>query len=119
MVKTLLLAASSVILLAAAPPKEGSFSAPLFQGFTVEPEHGTASEQVAVGGFTPAPLPDSEATAPVLRSLGPAQARFAPGLFRTGKLYRSDGYVPGSTADGSQQKHFSPTPGINMSVPLQ
>jgi len=119
LVKTLLLAVSAIVLLAAAPTKYGSFSAPLFQGVTVEPEQGPAPEQVAVGGFTPAPLPDSEATAPVLRTLGPAQAKFTPGLFHASKLYRGDGYVPGSTVEGNEQKHFSPTPGFNMSVPLQ
>lgn len=119
MVKTLLLAASAVVLSAASPSKYGSFSAPMLQGVIVEPEHGAGSEQLAVGGFTPAPLPDFEASAPVLRSLGPAQAKFSPGLFRAGKLVRGDGYVPGSTVDGNEQKHFSPAPGFNMSVPLQ
>ena len=119
MVKTSLLVAVALTLLAATPSKQGSFSAPLYQGVMVEPEHGSTPEQLAVGGFTAAPLPDSEASAPVLRRKGPAQATFSPGLFHAGKLVRGDGYVPGSTVEGSEQKHFNPAPGFNMSVPLQ
>lgn len=119
LVKTTLLIAGAFVLLAAAPTKYGSFSAPLFGGVTVEPESQPQSQQLAVGGFTPAPLPNADASAPVLRSLGPPQATFSPNLFRAGKQVRGDGYVPGSTVEGNEQKRFSPTPGINMSVPLQ
>lgn len=82
------------------------------------PQHDPDSEQVA-GGFTPAPLPNSEASAPVLRELGPAQAKFSPGLFHAGQSTHGDGYVPGSTIEGNEQKRFHPAPGFNMSVPLQ
>ena len=119
MVKTIFLVASAVVLSAAAPTKYGSFSAPLFQGVTVLPQRDPGSEQVAVGGFTPAPLPDTDASAPVLRQLGPAQTTFSPGLFNAGRRTTGDGYVPGSTVEGNQQKRFHPAPGINMSVPLQ
>lgn len=119
MIKTILLLASTSVLLAAAPSKYGSFSGRVFPGVTVEPERGPASEQLAIGGFTPAPLPDSEATAPVLRELGPAQAKFSASLFHAGKRTHGDGYVPGSTVEGNEQKRFQSTPGFNMSVPLQ
>ena len=119
MLKAALLAASAVVLMAAAPSKYGTFSAPLFQGGVLAPEQGPAAEQVAVGGFTPAPLPNTDATAPIIRQLGPAQAQFSPGLFNAGKTTRGDGYVPGSTVEGNEQKRFHPAPGINMSVPLQ
>ena len=83
------------------------------------PQRDPGSEQMAVGGFAPAPLPDTEATAPILRPLGPAQAKFSPGLFNPGRSTRGDGYMPGSTVEGSEQKRFHPAPGFNMSVPLQ
>lgn len=119
MLKTLLLATSAIVLLAAAPTKNGSFSAPLFPDVTFAPEHGVEAQQLAVGGFTAAPLPDSEASAPVLRTLGPPQAQFSPGLFNAGRSTHGDGYVPGSTVEGNEQKRFHPAPGFNMSVPLQ
>lgn len=119
MVKTALLVASALMLTAAAPNRYGSLTAPLAHGVTVTPERRSGAEQLAGGGFTLAPLPDIEASAPIPRSLGPAQAKFAPRLFRAGKLVRGDGYVAGSTVEGDEQKHFSAAPGINMSVPLQ
>ena len=118
MVKKILLAAGAVFLCAAAPNKYGSFPAPLFQGNTVLPQ-GPAQQQVAAGEFTPAPLPASDAPAPLQREAGPAQAKFTPGLFNPNQRTRGDGYVPGSTVEGNQQRRFHPTPGINMSVPLQ
>ncbi len=119
MFKTLFLVAGMIVVSAAAPTKYGSFSGPLFQGVTVLPQRDAGSEQLAVGGFTPAPLPNSEASAPILRELGPAQAKISPGLFNVKRQTRGDGYVPGSTIEGNEQKRFHPTPGINMSVPLQ
>ena len=119
MVKTMLLVASAFTLLAAAPSKYGSLSAPLYEGATVAPQSGTTPERMAGSSFTPAPLPDFDASAPALPASGPAQAKVTPSLFHTKKLVRGDGYMPGSTVEGNEQRNFNAAPGINLSVPLQ
>ncbi len=69
--------------------------------------------------FTSAPVPNSEASIPFVKDPRANQAQLGPGLFApptTG--YRGEGYVPGSTPEGEQQRKLKPAPGINLTVPL-
>lgn len=69
-------------------------------------------------GYEPAPVPDTDVYTPHAER-GPVGPTLTPGLFQPGKTYRGEGFTPGSTAQGDQEKRFRPTPGINLSVPLQ
>jgi len=119
MFRAVLLMMGAVATMAAAPSKYSLFTAPSFQEATISPEQPLQTGTVATSNFTPAPLPDSEASAPILRTLGPETARFTPGLFHRENTVHGDGYVPGSTVEGNEQRRFNPSPGINMKVPLQ
>lgn len=69
--------------------------------------------------FAAAPVPDLDQDVPTLRALGPAQAELSPSLFNNKRSYRGEGFTSGSTSQGEMQRHFKPTPGVNLSVPLQ
>ncbi len=56
---------------------------------------------------------------PTLRALGPAQAQVSPSLFRRTSTYRGEGFTTGSTAEAEQNRRLAPTPGVNLSMPLQ
>ncbi len=103
-------------------PKYGSFGTPLFSTTIVPPSH-LGEAQVLAGlpadaDVSAAPVPDTEQYAPVLRQLGPRQPEFAPSLFRPRTAFHGEGYVPGSTVQGSQERRLSPAAGVNVSVPL-
>lgn len=119
MFKAVLLTIGAVSTMAAAPSKYNLLTAPSFQEATISPEQPLQTDAAANSEFTPAPLPDSEATAPILRTLGPQTTQFTPGLFHRENTVHGDGYVPGSTVEGNQQRRFNPSPGINMKVPLE
>lgn len=72
-----------------------------------------------LSGFTPAPVPDETLEPPASNRRQSNEPNLRPGLFHTQKqLYQGEGYMPGSTIDGEQQKREKPLPGLNLSVPL-
>jgi hypothetical protein len=63
-----------------------------------------------------APMPDRDAGAP-----SRAEARgvaIAPQLFNPPRQFQGDGYAPGSTVQSVQERQIRPTPGVQLSVPL-
>jgi hypothetical protein len=70
-------------------------------------------------GFSPAPVPDQTIEAPNQHAFGGRRTELMPELFRQRKTYQGDGYTPGSTVQGEQQKRQKPLPGFNLSVPLE
>ncbi len=70
-------------------------------------------------GFTAAPMPNVDQTAPTKRAPQGGQGTLGPSLFNTRNGFRGDGYLPSSSPQTEQEKHLHPTPGINFSVPLQ
>ncbi len=68
-------------------------------------------------GYTPAPMPNSEEVAPVAPQS--AQPQWSPSLFRAGRTYRGEGFVPGSSVQASQNRNVHPAPGISLNVPLE
>jgi hypothetical protein len=69
--------------------------------------------------FTTAPVPNTDANIPFVKNPRASQAQLGPGLFAPPSTgYRGEGYVPGSTAEGEQQRKLKPAPGINLTVPL-
>lgn len=68
-------------------------------------------------GFSAAPLPNADITAPSSRQSAAASLR--PSLFQPRNVYHGDGYVHGSTVQTEQEKRLRPAPGVNFSVPLQ
>lgn len=69
------------------------------------------------GGFTPAPMPNADDAAPVAAPSNEPQ--WSPSLFRPGRTYRGEGFVPGSSVQASQNRNVRPAPGILLNVPLQ
>jgi hypothetical protein len=69
--------------------------------------------------FTAAPVPDIDLE-PGKQSSEPARVELLPNLFRERQTAGwGDGYTPNSTVEGEQNKRIRPTPGLNLSVPLQ
>jgi hypothetical protein len=70
--------------------------------------------------YTPAPVPDLDFDAPSgPRKTGPSQPELKPGLLHAPSMvYRGEGYTPGSTMTDEQARRFHPTPGLNLSLPL-
>ncbi len=79
----------------------------------------TTHPMIKSSTFAAAPVPNLDEAAPTLRTLGPAQPEFSPGFFNTKRSYRGEGFTAGSTSQSEMQRHFKPTAGVNMSVPLQ
>ena len=69
--------------------------------------------------FAPAPVPDVDAIVPQHRSSGPAQAEVQANVFTAQKSYHGEGYLFGSSVQGSQQRKFRPAPGFSLKVPLE
>jgi hypothetical protein len=108
-------------IMAAGPPPTLSLSPS--QGAPIPIPVGEPKVQPIIAkvgsGYTAAPVPNSDFTIPFVKDPRQSQAQLAPGLFAppaTG--YRGEGYVPGSSAEGEQQRKLKPAPGINLKVPL-
>jgi hypothetical protein len=104
----------------AASPPSGSFNSGLvYQEATIAPMTGTAPAEPPAEGYTPAPVPDADQAAPVQRQLGPPQAELTPGIFTAQSTYRGEGYTPGSSIEGTENRNVKPAPGFSLNVPLQ
>jgi hypothetical protein len=68
--------------------------------------------------FEPAPMPDADLYPPVAHVDNPQAAQLTPSLFQPKNQYRGDGFSPGSTVQGNQERLLKPTPGLSMKVPL-
>jgi hypothetical protein len=66
--------------------------------------------------FEPAPTPNRDVSAP----RGPVNTgpSFGPTLFTTKNQYRGDGFAPGSTAQGEQEKRIKPGAGFSLRMPF-
>jgi hypothetical protein len=104
---------------AASPPTATYIIATIPNAFALG--GGTVRPKVQTGpvlGFTAAPMPNSDTSAPTAQAANQGQPTVAPSLFTTRPTYRGEGYVAGSSAQADQQKNYRPVPGINLSVPL-
>jgi hypothetical protein len=69
--------------------------------------------------FTSAPMPNPDIDAPDAFNPSSGQASVAPTIVRTNEGYRGEGFVPGSVGAPDVSKKLSPSPGVNLNVPLQ
>jgi len=72
----------------------------------------------ALPTFAPAPVPDLDLDDGAFHRDGPAKVELTPNLFHQHQSFLGDGYTPNSTIQGEQTKRLRPTPGLNLSVPL-
>jgi hypothetical protein len=87
------------------------------QPFAPPPAPATPSPWSA---YTPAPVPNADLDDPDHRPSGPAHAELAPGIYHPhASTFQGDGFIPNSTVQGEQQRHYHPAPALNLSVPLE
>jgi hypothetical protein len=77
-----------------------------------------SSAQEPADGYAPAPVPDADAAAPD-HDAGPAKPELQANLFTPQKNYQGEGYLPGSTVQGNQDRKRDPAPGFSLKVPLE
>ena len=67
--------------------------------------------------FTPAPVPDVDATGPQgpRATLDPS---LSPGLFHRSEQYRGEGYSSGSSAQAEQERRVRPGAGFKLRLPI-
>lgn len=113
------LMALAMLTIAAAPPKSDfSTFAVLEQSTLGAAGRATTGAVPALGGFSPAPVPDIDLVPHPRQEHVPA-AELSADLFTNKKTYRGEGYLPGSTVQGSQERHVNPAPGFSLKVPLE
>jgi hypothetical protein len=114
------LAGFGVLTMAAAPSSFSLASGPVFTEATIV-ANTPAAEAVAPGTsvYAPAPMPDLDQGAPSLRELGPPRPELSPNLVVGQKSYRGDGFMPGSTVQGTEERNSHPAPGFALKVPLE
>ncbi len=100
-------------VLAASPAPSASYI------IATAPSRPLTDSSTPVVGFTAAPMPNADLNAPLRIDPNARQASLKPSLFAPRNAYHGDGYVPGSTVQTEQEKRLKPTPGVNLSVPLQ
>ena len=66
--------------------------------------------------YRDAPLP-SDVPAP--GQAASSGVTVSPDMFQPKDFNLGQGYMDGSTVQGEQRRHIAPTPGVNLSVPLQ
>lgn len=68
--------------------------------------------------YTPAPVPNPDLGwhAP---SVSPAHTELTPGFYHPQQGYRGDGFTPGSTIQGEEQRRYRPLPSLQLSMPLE
>jgi hypothetical protein len=66
----------------------------------------------------PAPVPDQD-VAPPHPGDDPKGATIGPDLFQPQARFYGNGYEPGSTVQGEQERRLRPTPGFYLKMPLQ
>jgi hypothetical protein len=110
----------AVPIMAASPPPAMPVSpvATALVG-SVAPAKSGAVVATIDAGYTNAPVPNTDAAIPFVKDPSKDQAQLGPGVFAppaTG--YRGEGYTPGSSVDGEQQRKVKPGGGISLKVPL-
>ena len=68
-------------------------------------------------GFTAAPMPDPDLTAPPVPEN--RQPHVTPTLFQLKNAYPGDGYVYGSSPQGMDDRKAATIPGVMLSVPIR
>ncbi len=96
---------------------QGSFKKPI----ELLPMPSAPPPNASRGGsaFTPAPVPNRNASVPPGPRVRRPDTEFSPSLFNRSEQYRGDGFVNGSTAQSDQEKHIRPGAGFNLRMPLQ
>ena len=112
--RTALLLMAGGLLLAAAAPTTLDPNTP-WPNFTMQ--RTVPAQPTNPPGFTTAPTPNSDASAPVTRAS--KDASLAPGFFSRRDQYRGEGISPGSSAQAEQDRHAKPGAGLNLLMPLQ
>jgi hypothetical protein len=80
-------------------------------------EESSAPARVDVRGFTTAPVPNPDLTAPPIPEN--RQPHVAPTLFQLKNAYPGDGYVYGSSPQGMDDRKAATIPGVMLSVPIR
>ncbi|MBN9563161.1 MAG: hypothetical protein J0H14_20925 [Alphaproteobacteria bacterium] len=123
--------ALALISLVAAAPQDGGQPRPaakpqLHKSRTHTPTHtarqpgpaeNSAAARVNDGGFTAAPIPNPDLTAPPVPEN--RQPHVAPTLFQLKNTYSGDGYVYGSSPQGMDDRKAATIPGVTLSVPIR
>jgi hypothetical protein len=80
-------------------------------------EESATAARSARTGFTTAPMPNPDLTAPPV----PENRRphIAPTLFQLKNTYSGDGYVYGSSPQGMDDRKAATIPGVTLSVPIR
>jgi hypothetical protein len=115
------IATMAATIMAASPPPAMPVSpvATALVGSTEPAKSAGAVVATIDAGYTNAPVPNTDATIPFVKDPSKDQAQLGPGVFAppaTG--YRGEGYTPGSSVDGEQQRKVKPGGGISLKVPL-
>jgi hypothetical protein len=66
--------------------------------------------------YEAAPLPNRDLNGPITR--GASGPSWTPSLFTTKNQYRGDGFAPGSTAQGEQERNMKPGAGFSLHMPF-
>lgn len=120
MIRVVGLLGLAVLTGAASPPTFLFGSGQVYREATLSANGGAVQGEVsAANRYAPAPVPDRDEAAPVLPQLGPPQPQFSPTLTRPQSTYFGEGYVAGSTVEGTEQRHYHPAPGFALTVPLE
>jgi len=120
MVRIVGLLGLAVATMAASPISGTLQNGLMYQEATIAPETGAAQAVTPnADGYTPAPVPNMDQAAPLQRALGPAQPEWKPGLFTSQSTYRGEGYTPGSSVQGNENRNVHPAPLLSLDVPLQ
>jgi hypothetical protein len=69
--------------------------------------------------FTAAPMPNPDIDAPNPYNPTAGQPTVAPTIVSNRPGYRGEGFVPGSVGTPDVSKKMTPSPGVNLNVPLQ
>ncbi len=98
----------------------GTTNPPPFSLTAPQPAPPPEPNTTANNGYAPAPVPDENLDNPESRHVGQSGAALKPGLYRpNGTQVQGEGFIPYSTVQGEQQRHYHPAPSLNLSVPLE
>lgn len=112
--KTTWILALGFPLMAAAPLQQPlSLAVPAEGGFSLS----APTRSGAPPSFQPAPLPNRDVATPQAPRAS-NEPSLAPTLFTTRTQFRGDGFSPGSTAQGQQEKNLKPGAGFSLHMPL-
>jgi hypothetical protein len=94
-------------------------AAPTFPPLALVTPLGPPAPGGAGAGFLPAPVPNPDLASPPAASGRGAGPSVAPSFFHPEATYQGEGYLRGSTYEGDQERRLRPSPGLNLTLPIQ